>query len=123
MATDKQNSSGMAKLVTEKDGSFKRQESAFRNTIEVGGVHPPEKGRYHLYVAYGCPWATRTIILRKLKGLEDIVGLTVVSPLLGSLGWAFKKADDYPGAEDDPLYGFNHLREFYFKVDPTYQGR
>ncbi|KAG8949806.1 S-glutathionyl-(chloro)hydroquinone reductase [Tulasnella sp. 419] len=105
------------------DGSFKRLPSTFRNSIEAGGQHPPEKGRYHLYVSHACPWANRTVIMRKLKGLEDFIDVSIVSPRMGSLGWPFKKADDYPGANDDPLYGSNHIRDLYFKANPEYGGR
>jgi glutathionyl-hydroquinone reductase len=64
----------------DKSGEFKRQQSAFRNFIsrEPGAQFPPEKGRYHLYVSYACPWAHRTLITRKLKGLEDIISFSSV---------------------------------------------
>lgn len=57
-----------------KDGSFKRQVSSFRDHIEPNGKFPAEKGRYHLYVSYACPWAHRALIVRQLKGLEDFFG-------------------------------------------------
>lgn len=111
--------------VSSEDGVFRRPASSLRNFIEAGGKHPPEKGRYHLYVSYGCPWATRTIIVRHLKGLEGFIDLTVVSPLISPRGWVFKKAATrhVEGADDDPLYDATHLREFYFKTDPEYSGR
>lgn len=64
----------------DKSGEFKRQSSAFRNWIEnkEGAEFPAEKGRYHLYVSYACPWAHRTMIVRRLKGLEGLVGMTSV---------------------------------------------
>merc|ERR1712078_168738 len=75
----------------DKSGEFKRQVSAFRDSIsrEAGAKYPPEKGRYHLYVSYACPWAHRTLIARKLKGLEDIISFSVVHWHLGEGGWRF----------------------------------
>ncbi|KAG8886851.1 S-glutathionyl-(chloro)hydroquinone reductase [Tulasnella sp. 332] len=110
---------------TKEDGHFRRLPSKFRNAIESGGEYPPEKGRYHLYICHACPWANRTAIVRKLKGLEEFVDVTAVSPLMAEKGWAFKKAADHevPGSEDDPLYGYSNIREFYFKVNPEYDGR
>ncbi|KAG8940317.1 S-glutathionyl-(chloro)hydroquinone reductase [Tulasnella sp. 424] len=98
---------------------------SFRYFIEKGGQFTPEKDRYHLYVAKSCPWAGRAMITRLLKGLESFVGLTIVTPYMTELGWAFKKADERrtDGVEDDPLYGSSHLRELYFKADPSYEGR
>lgn len=128
-----------------KDGAFRRQASSFRNVIEKGGEFPPEKGkllnrerwpkmmlnlvvcsgRYHLYISHACPWANRTAIVRRLKGLESFIDITVVSPYMGTLGWPFKKASELSieGAEDDPLYGVSHIRELYFKANPEYKGR
>ncbi|KAG8940084.1 S-glutathionyl-(chloro)hydroquinone reductase [Tulasnella sp. 424] len=108
-----------------KDGAFRRQASSFRNFIEKGGEFPPEKGRYHLYISHACPWANRTAIVRRLKGLESFIDVTVVSPYMAALGWPFKKASDLSieGAEDDPLYGVSHIRELYFKANPEYKGR
>ncbi|PIL23138.1 hypothetical protein GSI_14447 [Ganoderma sinense ZZ0214-1] len=105
------------------DGSFDRRPTTFRNAIEKGGQFEPEKDRYHLYVSYGCPWATRTLIVRKLKGLEDFIGLTVVSPRLTPESWAFAKIDPFPGVDDDPLYGSSYLKELYLKANPEYKGR
>ncbi|KAL1745132.1 hypothetical protein HDZ31DRAFT_63462 [Schizophyllum fasciatum] len=64
------------RVQTDKDGSFVRPASSFRNFIEKGGKFAPERDRYHLYVSYACPWATRALIVRKLKGLEDIIRKT-----------------------------------------------
>ncbi|KAG8998171.1 S-glutathionyl-(chloro)hydroquinone reductase [Tulasnella sp. JGI-2019a] len=107
------------------DGHFRRLPSTFRNVIEPGGEYPPEKGRYHLFISHGCPWANRTAIVRQLKGLQDLIDITVVSPALTAKGWAFKKAaeKEVAGTEDDPLYGHSYLREYYFKVNPEYDGR
>jgi len=80
-------------------------------------------GRYHLYVSYGCPWASRTLIVRKLKGLEDIISVSFVSPRMDSNGWPFACVDPFPGAEDDPIYNAKHLKDVYLKVEPQYQGR
>ncbi|KAJ8082941.1 S-glutathionyl-(chloro)hydroquinone reductase [Marasmius tenuissimus] len=111
------------KELTSSDGTFKRAPSAFRNMIEKGGEYEPEKDRYHLYVSYACPWATRTLITRKLKGLEDIIPITVLSPRMGSEGWPFASADNYPGAEPDPLYDSKHIRDLYLLSNPDYDGR
>ena len=69
-------------------GAFKRQDDAFRDWVKRDGSAPysPERGRYHLYVSFACPWAHRTIILRKLKGLEDAIGMTVVDPVRDERG-------------------------------------
>ncbi|KAH9940329.1 glutathione S-transferase [Amylocystis lapponica] len=120
---DVSSQSDIAKMAKEKDGSFKRKDSQFRSTIEKGGKFAPEKGRYHLYVSYACPWATRTLIVRKLKGLEEIIPVTVVSPHMGEHGWPFAKADAYPGTDADPLYDSEHVKDLYLRVAPNYDGR
>ncbi|GKS56736.1 glutathione-dependent reductase [Nitrospira sp.] len=104
------------------EGEFKRQVDAFRGWITTDGKSgfPAEPGRYHLYVSWACPWAHRTIIVRKLKGLEPIVGMTVVDPLRDERGWAFRQG---PGHADDPINGFHYLREAYVATDPHYVGR
>ncbi|KAG9010463.1 S-glutathionyl-(chloro)hydroquinone reductase [Tulasnella sp. JGI-2019a] len=111
--------------VASTDGHSRRLPSTFRNVIESGGEYPPEKGRYHLFISYGCPWANRATIVRQLKGLQDFIGITVVSPVLTAKGWAFQKAaeKEVAGTEDDPLNGCSHIREYYFKVNPEYDGR
>ncbi|KAF7125283.1 hypothetical protein CNMCM5793_001461 [Aspergillus hiratsukae] len=107
----------------DKSGEFKRQQSIFRNFIsrEPGAQFPPEKDRYHLYVSYACPWAHRTLITRKLKGLEDIISFTSVHWHLGEM------ADEkLPGENTtpDPLHSdVTHLRQIYFSNDPDYNGR
>lgn len=113
----------------DKSGEFKRQVSAFRNFVsrESGAEFPAEKGRYHLYVSYACPWAHRTLITRKLKGLEDIISFSSVHWHLGDKGWRFATADEkLPGENTipDPLHPeFTHLRDLYFSNEPEYTGR
>lgn len=107
------------------DGAFKRAPSSFRDAISAasGSKYAPESGRYHLYVSYACPWATRTLIVRKLKGLEQHIGVTVVSPRMGSNGWPLGDVDPFPGAQKDPLEGAQHIKDLYLKVAPDYAGR
>jgi len=113
------------KWATNADGEFRRLPSTFRNFIKPGGEFAPEKGRYHLYISHACPWANRTVIVRRLKGLEEFVDVTIVSPLMGKKGWSFKKTADHEveGTDDDPLFGSEHLRDLYFRVNPGYDGR
>ena len=103
-------------------GEFKRQEDAFRDWVRRDGStpYPPERGRYHLYVSLACPWAHRTIILRKLKGLEDVIGMTVVDPVRDARGWALRDGD---GHTEDPVNGFKFLSEAYAATDPAFDGR
>jgi len=115
--------SDIAKMKTEPDGSFKRADSSFRNTIEKGGKFEPAQDRYHLYVSYACPWATRALIARKLKGLDSLIPVTVVSPRMGSEGWPFAQVDAFPAADEDPLYKSEHAKDLYLKADPNYSGR
>lgn len=110
-------------MKTETDGSFKRKASTFRSFITQDGEFTPEKGRYHLYVSYACPWATRTLIVRVLKGLEDFISVSVVSPRMGSDGWPFANADPFPAADTDPLNNAEHVKDIYFKAEPNFQGR
>ncbi|KAL8916502.1 MAG: hypothetical protein Q9208_008480 [Pyrenodesmia sp. 3 TL-2023] len=112
-----------------KDGAFNRAPSQFRNAIskQAGAEFPPEKGRYHLYVSYACPWAHRTLIVRKLKGLEKIIPYTSVHWEMLEKGWRFAKSDEkVPGANvtPDPIHpDVTHLRDIYFQQDPDYSGR
>ncbi len=76
--------------------------------------------RYHLYVAYICPWASRTLIGRKLKGLEDVISVSVAEPLLGKQGWRF---GDYPGATEDHVNGVTYMHEIYTRAAPDFTGR
>lgn len=109
-------------------GRFERQESAFRNWVTVDGSAGPsgeagfkaEPGRYHLYVSLACPWAHRTLILRKLKGLEPIVSLSVVHWYMGKEGWTF---DEGPGVIPDSVNGATRLHQIYTKAKPDYSGR
>ena len=105
-----------------KDGSFVRQQDAFDNWVRAdsSGAYPAVAGRYHLYVSYACPWAHRTIITRKLKGLEDAIGMTVVDPVRDERGWHFGEGD---GFTPDPINGFQFLREAYTATDFAYAGR
>jgi putative glutathione S-transferase len=105
-----------------RSGSFKRQDDAFRDRVKRDGStsYKPERGRYHLYVSFACPWAHRTIILRKLKGLEDMIGMTVVDSVRDERGWAFR---DGPGYSEDPINGFKLLSEAYYATDQNYRGR
>jgi putative glutathione S-transferase len=104
------------------DGSFARQDDAFRKWVTADGSSgfAVEAGRYHLYVSLACPWAHRTIIVRKLKKLENAIGMTVVDPIRDERGWAFR---DVPGASLDPIGGFSFLSEAYTATDPQYRGR
>ncbi|KAI0948087.1 hypothetical protein AcW1_009687 [Taiwanofungus camphoratus] len=122
-AKDISHLSDISKMKTDNDGSFKRKASTFRSFIEKGGKFEPEKSRYHLYVSYACPWATRTLIIRKLKGLEDFIDLSVVSPHMGADGWPFASADEFPGATVDPLHNARHIKDLYLHVEPNFDGR
>lgn len=104
------------------DGRFVRAETSFRNwvTEDGGSGFEAEAGRYHLYAASACPWAHRTVLFRKLKGLEDAISLSIVDPFMGSGGWVFS---DAPGAIPDTVNGASYLREVYLKADPEYTGR
>jgi glutathionyl-hydroquinone reductase len=104
------------------DGRFVRQATSFRDWITADGSSgfPAEAGRYHLYIAWACPWAHRTAIMRKLKGLEDVIGLSAAGSFMGEDGWAFY---DEPGVIPDNVNGAGYLREAYVKADPDYTGR
>jgi putative glutathione S-transferase len=102
------------------DGSFRRQDSQFRGWVSSapGAEFPVEAARYHLYVARACPWAHRTIIARRLMGLEDAIGLSFVDPIRDERGWAFTG-----GEYVDRLNGFAFLSEAYVASDPAYEAR
>jgi len=103
-------------------GNFERANSKRRGWVTADGSSgfEAERGRYHLYVSLACPWAHRTVIVRMLKGLEDVVSLSVVDPIRDESGWAFR---DVPGAGPDPVNGFSFLSEAYDASDPDYDGR
>lgn len=125
---------------TGKDGGFIRQVSSFRNWITKDGSAGPtgeagfkaEVGRYHLYVALICPWASRTLLVRKLKKLEEVISVSVVEPALTDHGWRFSSqdsasSDDFrtsiEGATVDHLYGAEHIYELYTRADAKVSGR
>ena len=103
-------------------GEFKRQDDAFRSWVTADGSsgYPAAAGRYHLYVSWACPWAHRTIIVRTLKKLETVIGMTVVDPLRDEQGWAFREG---PGHSPDPVNGFRFLSEAYRATDSNYRRR
>ncbi|MCW2955972.1 MAG: glutathione-dependent reductase [Thermoleophilia bacterium] len=107
-----------------KDGSWKRQKSAFRDWVRADGSTPftPEPGRYHLYVCAACPWAHRSMIVRRLKGLEYVIDMTIVDPIRDEKGWRFGH-DDATTGERDPLHGWTYLSEAYAVSDPSFDGR
>ena len=110
------------------DGRFVRQDAGFRNWITKDGQPGPsgvggfeaEPDRYHLYVSFACPWAHRTLIFRKLKGLEAAISLSVVHHFMGKDGWNF---DDGPGVIKDPIGAARFMHEVYTRADPVYTGR
>jgi putative glutathione S-transferase len=108
-------------------GAFKRPNARFRSWIgprpgdaasERDGDFVAEPGRYHIYASYACPWAQRTLITRAVRGLEDVVGVTIVDPKMSDDGWSFGGA-----GEPDPLFGARYLRDIYLRTSPTYTGR
>lgn len=105
-----------------RQGRFVRPESPFRGWVTRDGSSgfPAEAGRYHLYVALACPWAHRTLLFRKLKGLEKAVTLSVADPIMTDEGWHFSEG---PGCIPDTVNGCRYLREVYLKADPHYTGR
>ena len=113
---------------TDAKGGFVRQISSFRNWVTPDGAAGPTGGggfraepdRYHLYAAFGCPWATRILIARQLKRLEDVVSVAIVEPAMTDQGWRF---GDYPGADRDAVNGATYLHEIYTLADPHFTGR
>lgn len=112
----------------ETGGKFERKASQFRNWVTADGEAGPsgvggfkaEAGRYHLYVSLACPWAHRTLIMRALKGLEDMISVSVVHPLMKEHGWTFAEGD---GVVPDPVGDADYLYEVYLAADPDYSGR
>ncbi|MEQ9235652.1 glutathione S-transferase family protein [Coleofasciculus sp. E2-BRE-01] len=104
------------------EGRFKRNPTKFRNWVSADGStgFKAESGRYHLYVSLACPWAHRTLIMRKLKGLEEAISLSIVDPFMDEDGWEFS---DAPGCIPDTVHGARYLREVYLKADPNCTGR
>ncbi|RUO55830.1 glutathione S-transferase family protein [Pseudidiomarina homiensis] len=104
-------------------GRFERSAAQFRNWLSDApdAEFPAQSGRYHLYVSYACPWAHRTLIFRKLKGLEEHISVSAVEPLMLENGWEF--ASDQQQALHDPLYDLEFLYQLYLKADPNYSGR
>ncbi len=103
-------------------GEFTRQADLFRNWVTADGTSgfKAEPGRYHLYVSWACPWAHRTILVRHLKELQGVVGMTVVDPIRDERGWAFR---DGPGHTTDPVNGYQFLSEAYRATQAGYVGR
>ena len=110
-------------------GAFKRSTASHRNWVTADGRAGPsgeagfkaESGRYHLYVSHACPWAHRTLIFRRLKGLEGHIDVSVVHPDMLSNGWSFDS--DYDGATGDRLFGLPFMRDIYIRNDPKVSGR
>ena len=109
-------------------GRFVREDAGFRNWVTADGSAGPtgvggfkaEANRYHLYVSLACPWAHRTTIYRKLKGLEDMISLSVVHPFMGDKGWTFAEG---AGVIADPIANASYLYEVYVAAKPDYTGR
>lgn len=106
-----------------KRGEFLRPDSIFRNWITADGStgFKAEAGRYHIYVSLACPWAHRTLIVRKMKGLEDVISVMVVDWFLTEKGWSF--TDQKPKCSLDTINNCEFLREVYQKTDPDYKGK
>lgn len=124
----RENEGDRAKEAAANSGRFQRDETAFRNWVTPDGRPGPTghdgfaaaAGRYHLYVSLACPWAHRTLIMRALKGLEQIIPVSVTHWLMGDQGWTFSQAE---GVVADPLFNSRYLHELYSRADPEYTGR
>lgn len=109
------------------EGKFVRWESSFRNWVTPDGQPGPSgkggfgaaSGRYHLYISHACPWAHRTLIYRKLKGLEGHISLSVVHPIMPPESWLF---GDYPGSTPDHIHNYPRLADLYEHIEPGYKG-
>lgn len=117
----------------DKDGAYRRLPSQFRSSIsrEQGAEFPPDLNRYHLFVSLACPWAHRVLITRRLKGLTQALPVSIVHWHMDDNGWRFPTKDELSGLKNgdisvgtaEPLYGFERLKELYFKANPEYNGR
>ncbi len=118
-------SEGELSAETGEAGQFKRVDSAFRNRITADGSSgfKAEPGRYHLYVAHGCPWAHRTLIYRALKKLEGLISVAYAIPGLTPQGWKFERDPRYPDCLPDEVNGFRYLYEAYVASNPSYTGK
>ena len=97
------------------DGNYRRKPSSFRHRIGPDGPFPAEPGRYHLYVSLACPWASRTVMVRALKHLEPLIGLSIVSPDMLENGWTLDPAPD-------PITGAHYIHQIYAAADPAFTG-
>ncbi|MDQ3304312.1 MAG: glutathione S-transferase family protein, partial [Actinomycetota bacterium] len=106
----------------DEEGRFIRTSTSFRDKITADGSsgYKAEAGRYHLYISWACPWAHRTAIVHKLKGLDNAIGLSAVGSFMGDDGWTFHEE---PGVIPDAVNGARYLREIYTLADPNYTGR
>jgi glutathionyl-hydroquinone reductase len=106
-------------------GQFNRADSVFRHRITADGSSgfKAEPGRYHLYVAHGCPWAHRTLIYRAIKKLDGIVSVAYAIPGLKQNGWTFERDTRYPDCTPDEVNGFHHLYEAYVASNSAYTGK
>ncbi|MEO1633881.1 MAG: glutathione S-transferase family protein [Cyanobacteria bacterium J06631_9] len=103
-------------------GEFQRMQTLFCDWITVDGSTDfvAESNRYHLYISLGCPWAHRTALVWQLKGLQQVIGLSIVDPVISGQGWQFSQ---YPGCIPDVNYGLDYLWQLYVKAEPNYSGR
>jgi putative glutathione S-transferase len=99
-------------------GRFLREATKFRDRVSADGSSgfPAEAGRYHLYVSLACPWASRTLVFRKLKQLEDAISLSIVDPEMGDDGWVFSTG---PSCIPDTVNGFTYLHQVYTAAKPS----
>ncbi len=119
---------GESMVRADKSGSFKRADAGFRNWVTRNGEAGPsgeggfkaESGRYHLYVAWACPWAHRALIFRTLKDLKDHIGVSIVGPITNGQGWEFNGDED---CTPDTVLGARYLHEVYTAADPKFTGR
>jgi glutathionyl-hydroquinone reductase len=110
---------------TAQGGAFQRTDSIFRNFITADGSSgfKAEAGRYHLYVAHGCPWAHRTLIFRALKKLDHAITVAYAIPGLKAQGWTYEDNPNFPECEPDRVNGFHYLHEVYSASEPHYTGK